>query len=108
MAALDGVVTFHSAEYRPCYVDGKKALFHRWTERSEIIPPSPMIGGHGGGCIKFTSAIIEYDDGSIAEVEPSKIRFADRKINEYKFDFDFDKHIIEKEIAEALNLPTRE
>lgn len=33
---------------RRCEVDGKAALFHRWCDISEIVPPSVMVGGHGG------------------------------------------------------------
>lgn len=64
-------------EKRPCYVDGVKAIFHRFSERSEIIAPSPMKGGHGGGVLKWTVAIVEYENGVVSEVEVTKVRFAD-------------------------------
>ena len=77
MAKLDSVITIQSNEYRSCVVDGKKALFHKWTERSQVIPPSPMVGGHGGGVMKAPFGIIEYEDGKIAEVDPTSIQFLD-------------------------------
>lgn len=85
MAAIKDTVTIKTTEYRPCYVKDKKALFHRWEEKSEIVVPSPMVGGHGGGVVKGTLAIVEYEDGTIDEVRPQQIRFADDKINEYAF-----------------------
>ena len=62
---------------RPCLVDGKRALWHEWTTRQEIVPPSIMAGGHGGGQISATLALIEYEDGTAAEVYPSRVRFLD-------------------------------
>lgn len=64
-------------ETRPCYVNGKKALFHRWSERRQTIPESPWIGGHPAGFIAATLAIIELEDGTVKEVIPSAIKFAD-------------------------------
>lgn len=40
-------------ELSPCIVNGQKGLFHCWEQRSEIVPPSPMKGGHSGGIIKY-------------------------------------------------------
>lgn len=85
MAALDGKITVSNAEYRPCIVDGKRALFHRWTERANIVPPSPMIGGHNGGVIKDTAGIVEYEDGTIAEVYAFNIRFVDNPFADIAF-----------------------
>ena len=73
-------------ELRPCTVNDRKALFHKWSEKSKIIEPSPMIGGHSGGVIKGTSGIIEYEDGTIAECHPYEIKFLDGKFKEYYFE----------------------
>lgn len=70
------------AEKRPCYVEGKKAIFHKWSERAAAINESPMIGGHHGGFIKWTAGIVEYEDGTVDEVDPGKIRFADGAIQD--------------------------
>lgn len=74
-----------SHELRPCYADGKKAFFHKFVEHSRIVEPSPMIGGHNGGVIKYTLAIVEYENGNVDFVDPCKIRFVDEKIKEYAF-----------------------
>lgn len=68
---------------RPCIVNGKEALFHRWSEKADIYAPSPVVGGHGGGAVKWTVAIIEYEDGQVAEVMPCDIRFLDRNERKY-------------------------
>lgn len=64
-------------ETRPCFYKGKRAMFHRWAERREAICESPMIGGHPAGIISATFAIIELEDGTVMEVYPTTIKFAD-------------------------------
>lgn len=81
-----GDITISTSEYRPCYVNGKKALFHKWEEFAKPIAPSALIGGDPGGQIKYTLGLIEYEDGQIAKVEPTCIKFCDYKLNEYAFD----------------------
>lgn len=71
---------------RPCIADGRKAIFHRWCDISEIVPPSLMVGGHGGGVIQDTFAIVEYEDGSIGRIAPEKIKFSDNLFEKYKED----------------------
>ena len=110
MGALDGTITMTTAEYRPCYVDGIKALFHRWAEKetplfkiqNEVgitqnefekkLKYLMNIGVTPTKCDvhmrKQTVAIVEYDSGSVAEVEPHRIVFADDKIKEYAFNED--------------------
>lgn len=106
MAAMDGTITMTTAEYRPCYVNDKKALFHRWIDKEEVLlkikncfvddsrieeienlyrekgvlPPVADVEK-----VKTTLAIVEYEDGTIDEVRPQQIKFADNKINEYAF-----------------------
>jgi len=104
-------------ELRPCYVDNKKALFHRWAVKEQILlkfdnlfpreatqvitDNFKKIGIVPIGCsTEKTSrnlAIVEFEDGTVAEVEPNEVRFADGKINEYCFDFEFDKHCKDNE-----------
>ena len=107
MSALDGKITI-GRELRPCIVHipekreysrenrerkyrvkesekNIKALFHCWDFRSELCDASPMIGGHPGGQVSGTFAIVEYEDGTIHEVEPTQIRFVDNAMSEYAF-----------------------
>lgn len=107
MAALDGKITIgrelrlcivHIPEKREYFRENRerkyrvkesekniKALFHCWGFRSELCDASPMIGGHPGGQVSGTFAIVEYEDGTIHEVEPTQIRFVDNAMSEYVF-----------------------
>ena len=60
---------------RRCLVGDKKGWFHRWSDYSEVIPPSPMIGGHNGGQIQCTYGVVERENGTVVLVEPMKIVF---------------------------------
>lgn len=66
---------------RPCFVKTKdgdlRALFHCWSEESELVAESPFIGGHPAGCIRTTFAIVEYENGQVAKINPSRIKFID-------------------------------
>lgn len=88
MAGLNGTITVRNSQYRPCVVDGRKALFHTWEHWSEIIPPSPMVGGHAGGVIQGGCGIVEYEDGQIEKVYPQQIRFTDNIFKDYCFEGD--------------------
>ena len=67
---------------RRCIVNGKKAIFHTWSEVSKVVPPSNMIGGHPGGVVKGMVAIIEYEeDGTVHECNPNEVRFTDNIVN---------------------------
>lgn len=58
---------------RPCIArqDGtpKKALFHRFTNVAEVVAPSIMTGGHPGGQLANTYALLEFEDGRLS-MEP--------------------------------------
>lgn len=82
MAALESRITVE-AKLRPCIVNGKNALFHCWSERAEIIDPAFARGGHSGGVMKWTVAIIEYEDGQVVEALPQRIKFLDPPHHEY-------------------------
>lgn len=72
-------------ELRPCKVNGKKALFHTWSNKSQIVDPSPLMGGHNGGVLKYTVGIIEFENGTVEECLPNVIQFLDNKLNNYCF-----------------------
>ena len=71
--------------YRTCYVDDKKALFHRWCDIAKPIPPSMLIGGDPGGQIWNVLGLIEFEDGHIELIEPYKIMFCDNFMKEFLF-----------------------
>lgn len=72
-------------ELRPCKAGSLNGLFHRWIEEADVIEPSLMIGGHPGGVVRMTFGIVEFEDGTIDKIVPSKISFLDNKFNEYNF-----------------------
>ena len=65
---------------RPCLANDRKAFFHRWTECSNVVPPSPMVGGTPSSYSTF--AIVEYEDGTISRCYPEEIKFLDREEDE--------------------------
>ena len=44
---------------RPCKVGEELYLFHGFTQISQIVPPSLMRGGHGGGVVAGAYAVLE-------------------------------------------------
>lgn len=63
---------------RLCTTKAIPAIFHCWEQVSQVIPPSPMVGGHGGGEIKYMTAVVEYrHNGQVTHVSPSDIIFED-------------------------------
>ena len=71
-------------ELRPCFVKDMKCLFHKWSY-------------NWMGADKVQVAIVERYDGVVLECYPHEVCFADNKINEYAFDFDFYSELKEME-----------
>lgn len=88
---------FASAEYRQCMVDDKRALFHRWGEKDELllnfntfVKPDRMAkftetykenGYLPNGVelerIRTLFALVEFEDGTMKEVGALSVRFLD-------------------------------
>lgn len=89
-------------KYRPCVVDGKKALFHRWADKGKLVvrldgiftekklqeaslhiyqDDDLIITDRKSDVVQIqqTYGIVEYENGVVAEVEPEKIVFTDNK-----------------------------
>ena len=109
MATIDYLFRSQLNEYRPCYVDGEKALFHRWKEvdqlyvkanvqmqldKLEMVKKIFIDDTHAVPSsfdtfvIKNVLAIVEFEDGTISEVESKDIQFIDgaEKFNEIAWD----------------------
>lgn len=95
MAALDGEITI-GIDYRPCIVtetNWKRALeenkpvkkHYKASRRSEVVGESYLRGGHPAGQVSSTFAIVEFEDGTVHEVEPWNIRFVDNEVGKYAF-----------------------
>lgn len=84
MASCNGIEI--SYELRPCFVNGKKALFHKWGTRLWIVNYPYSSGDRRGmdrGEIEegeriFTEccAIVEYENGKVERVAPEDLKFA--------------------------------
>ena len=63
-------------ELRPCYAYGKKALFHLWIKKKDVLINDYVVG------------LVEYENGVVAEASINNIIFCDNKIKEYYFSND--------------------
>ena len=72
-------IVIRTAEYRPCIVDGEKALFHRWLTVAYVVDASLMVGGHPGGQMMDTLGLVELESGAMRKVLPRDIRFLDSR-----------------------------
>lgn len=98
MADLGLTMKVKSAEYRPCTVDGIKALFHRWVESEKVIletkcmmtveAKKEIVSNFmennfvddpyaGIRTVKTFYGLVEYEDGTVEKVDPEKIIFKD-------------------------------
>ncbi len=61
---------------RPCKVGEELYPFHGFTQISQIVPPSIMRGGHGGGVVVAGAyAILEKKDGTVGLAEAQRVQF---------------------------------
>lgn len=66
-------------EYRPCYVNGRRALFHRWVNSARPQLPKGQEPTENSRYFQFraTHGLVEYEDGTLDTVWPQAIKFAD-------------------------------
>lgn len=64
---------------RPCIVEGRRAIFHRWSDSARSKPPRGMEEDENAQRFQIWNVhgIVEYEDGTVARVWPSNIRFVD-------------------------------
>lgn len=90
MATLDGKITI-GIEYRPCmvHIPEHRELRRKANEdfpREIVIAPAQDIKAIFHTWNTFTGkGIVEYEDGTVHEVEPQNIRFVDNAMCEYAF-----------------------
>lgn len=65
----------HERLNRKCIFKKTVCTFHGFFQRSMIIEPSLMLGGHDGGVMAYPVAIIETEKGEVLEVGAMKIQF---------------------------------
>ena len=62
-------------EYRSCLVKGKKALFHKWLTKYDLIYKS-----------EYAKGLVEFENGYVGEFKSEDIQFCDNKIKEIYFE----------------------
>lgn len=65
---------------RPCWVKGRKAIFHRWCNTANPCLPKGMEPDNEKARYfqyRSVTAIVEFMDGSVDRVWPQEIEFAD-------------------------------
>lgn len=87
---------------RECILKGtnQKALFHCWSQNSYIVEPSYLVGGHNGGVVSYTTAIVELKNGEVIVVHPNEIIFTEPP--EPKDNFELLPQVIKDEMREGL------
>lgn len=68
------------AKNRPCYVNDRRAVFHRWINSAHpVLPRGIDANDERARFFQFrsTHGLVEYEDGTLARVWPQEIRFAD-------------------------------
>lgn len=66
---------------RPCWVDGRRAMFHRWTDSARPVKPRGMEDTDTTDRFQVHSvhALVEYEDGTMERVWPNTVQFADSR-----------------------------
>lgn len=77
-ATVNGSIVVGAGEYRPCYVTGRRALFHRWADTRRPVTPRGMDETETDRRYQVwhVHAIVEFEDGTLARVWPSEVQFA--------------------------------
>ena len=67
---------------RTCEVTSKgkptvKGFFHRWTTEAYVV--DAILKGTMSGQVMYTKGLVEFEDGTVHMIDPSRIRFTDNK-----------------------------
>lgn len=79
MSAINkNAITITTIEGRPCWVNERRAIFHRWSDSARPVNPYGK-GDHSDDRLQKWSVhgIVEYEDGTVEREWPSAIQFAD-------------------------------
>lgn len=60
---------------RKCEVEGEVGYFHTWEHFADTIGASPLVGGAPAGQFSRVYGIVEFENGSVKRVDPTKIIF---------------------------------
>lgn len=80
MKGLDSKIIMSTCEGRPCWVKGRRAIFHRWSDSARPVNPYGKDDPSDERLQKWSvHGIVEYEDGTVEREWPSAIRFADSR-----------------------------
>ena len=68
-------------EMRPCVVDGQNALFHCWGQAG--VEKKLKSGEYG--VVNKIYGVVEFEDGSCAQVVPELIVFDDKEVKNLEY-----------------------
>lgn len=89
MAPINGQITMTTIEGRPCWVKGRRAIFHRWTDSARPVNPYGKDDPSDERLQKWSvHGIVEYEDGIVEREWPNSIQFADSAGKFAAFDWD--------------------
>lgn len=77
------MATFNTTMYpnkpRPCWVEGRRAIFHRWTDSARPVKARGVEEDENAPRYQLHSvhALVEYEDGTMERVWPNAVQFAD-------------------------------
>lgn len=80
IAHTPSLIITQEIDYRPCYVNGRRALFHRWVNTANPVLPKGVSPDDERAKFfqhRSTTGLVEYEDGTLARVWPQEIRFTD-------------------------------
>lgn len=78
MPGINGKIVMTTCEGRPCWVKGRRAIFHRWTDSARPVKPASNDQDTDERMQKWSvHGLVEYEDGTVEREWPSAIRFAD-------------------------------
>lgn len=77
MATINNMITANQT--RPCWANGRRAIFHRWTDSARPVKPKGMEDEDTLDRYQLHSVhgLVEFEDGHMERVWPSNIQFAD-------------------------------
>ena len=97
----DRLLPMGELQNRPCEVDGRPALFHRWIEEDRALlrhnfsviesedrryyaeryffEKNVCLPGCSFDIITETFALVEYQNGTVAKVKPEQVRFVNKE-----------------------------
>ena len=69
----------HETLNRKCIFKKTVCTFHGFFQRSMVVEPSLVLGGHDGGVMAYPVAIIETEEGDVLEVKAISIQLKENK-----------------------------